>query len=217
MNIILFGPPGCGKGTQAHFLKEKYGLAHLSTGDMLRQEQALGTDLGLAAKELIEQGKYVPDDLVLEMVATVLERPQYTRGAVFDGIPRTLYQAEALEKILARQKKAIDHVIEILIDEKALVKRIVGRFNCKNCGAGYNDFFKRPKVEGICDVCGSSNFSRRADDTEETIEKRLSAYSEQTKSLTAYYKAKNLYESVDGMLDADSVAQSITNLIEKRK
>ncbi|MEI8321371.1 MAG: adenylate kinase [Alphaproteobacteria bacterium] len=217
MNIVLFGPPGCGKGTQAQLLKEKYGLIHLSTGEVLRHEQAMKTELGLESKRLMEKGLFVPDDLILEMVSNTLDRPECLVGVIFDGVPRTIYQAEALERILSGKKKSLDYVIEILIDDAVLEKRITGRFTCKGCGAGYNDFSKPTKEKGICDVCGSIEFVRRADDTAETVKQRLRMYYEQTRPLTEYYRKKGLYESVDGLLDVGEVAQVINSVIEKRK
>lgn len=217
MNIILFGPPGCGKGTQAQLLKEKYGLTHLSTGDLLRQEQGKKTTLGLRVQALIEKGLFVPDEVILNVMDVALSQIPHAGGIIFDGFPRTIYQAEVLEKILFSHKKHLDCVIEILAEESMLVKRIVGRFSCKTCGAGYNDFFKQPKQDNICDICGASIFVRRADDAVETVQKRLQVYHDQTKPLTDYYKRKGVYESVDGMQGIEEVAKNINSVIERRK
>lgn len=217
MNIILLGPPGGGKGTQADILKDRYGLMHLSSGDMIRREIQEKTKLGLQAKECVESGKLLPDDLFIKMISDTLDRPEYKVGVILDGFPRTQAQAEALEEMLAKKKQRIDHVIELSVDEALLVRRITGRFSCVDCGAGYNDFFKKPKEEGICDVCGSTHFQRRKDDTIDTVKERFKVYRDQTMPIIPYYEEKGILEVLDGAAKVDEVAQAINNIIEKRK
>lgn len=216
MNVILLGPPGAGKGTQAQRLRENYGLMHLSTGDMLRHEIDKQTDLGLSIKEVMSKGGLVDDETVIGMIATVLEGPEARVGIILDGFPRTEPQAIALDLMLKKRKVAIDHVIEIKVDDEALVKRISGRYICKakNCGASYNDFFKKPAVDGVCDVCGGSEFMRRPDDTEEAVRTRLKKYYHETMPIVPYYLEKGLLREVNGMLGIDKVTEQINALIE---
>jgi adenylate kinase len=216
MNVILLGPPGAGKGTQAQRLKENYGLMHLSTGDMLRHEIAKQTDLGKEIQDTMASGKLVADETVVQMIAGVLEEPESKVGVILDGFPRTEHQADVLDVMLKKHKLAIDHVIEIKVDDEALVKRIAGRYMCKSksCGASYNDFFKKPAVEGICDVCGGSEFHRRDDDKEEAVRMRLKKYYQETMPIVPYYLGKGLLREVNGMLGIDKVTEQINNLIE---
>jgi len=215
MNLILLGPPGAGKGTQASRLEEAHGLKHLSTGDMLRAAVASGSPLGQQAKAVMEAGQLMPDEIIIRMIADRIEEPDCKNGFVLDGFPRTVPQAEALDSMLAEKDERVDLVIEIAVDEAALVERIAGRFSCARCGAGYHDRFRRPKVEGVCDVCGSTEFTRRKDDTEETVRARLKAYREQTAPILPYYEAKGLLRRVDGMADVDEVTRQIEEALRK--
>lgn len=209
MNLILLGPPGAGKGTQASRLEEGRGLKHLSTGDMLRAAVASGSPLGRQAKAVMEAGQLMPDEIIVEMIAERIDRPDGRNGFVLDGFPRTVPQAEALDAMLTAKGERLDLVIELAVDEAALIERIAGRFSCAQCGAGYHDTFRRPKVDGVCDVCGSTAFTRRKDDTEETVRARLEAYRKQTAPILPYYEAKGLLRRVDGMADVDEVTRQI--------
>ncbi len=190
MNLIMLGPPGAGKGTQAKRIEEKFGSVQLSTGDMLRAEVASGSELGKMVEGLINSGGLVSDDLIVKMISGRIAQDDCKNGFILDGFPRTIPQADALGEMLAENNCAIDHCIVIEADDDDLVDRITKRFTCADCGAGYNDKFQRPKVENVCDKCGSSNFSRRKDDNEETVRTRLEAYHEQTKPIIAYYAEK---------------------------
>lgn len=199
MNLILLGPPGAGKGTQAERLCDEFSLIQLSTGDMLRQEVKSGSELGRTAKEIIERGDLVPDDLMIAMIAGRIHTGNGGDGVILDGFPRTTAQAEALDAMLVEKGLKIDHVVQITVDEDAVVERISGRYSCAKCGAGYHDSFKRPKQEGVCDICGATEFNRRADDNAETVRSRLEAYREQTAPILPYYEAKGSLQAVDGM------------------
>lgn len=216
MILILLGPPGAGKGTQAQRLVDAYDIVQLSTGDMLRAAVASGSELGQRVKSLIESGALVPDDTIIEMIAERIQQPDCKNGFILDGFPRTVAQAEALDKMLAERGLSLDHVVEMKVDEAALVKRITGRYACAKCGAGYHDEFKQPKVEGVCDVCGSREFTRRKDDTEETVKARLKAYHDQTAPLLPYYEEKGLLRRVDGMADIDEVTRQIKAVLEEK-
>jgi adenylate kinase len=214
MNIILLGPPGAGKGTQAQRLKENYGLMHLSTGDMLRQEIAKGSDFGKKIKESVDSGRFVSDDVMVAMIAHLLDQPDYRVGVILDGFPRTEKQAAALDVMLKSKKMSIDHVIEIKVDDEALVKRIAGRYMCAECGACYNEFSKKPLEQEACDVCGASNFVKRADDKEETVRARLKIYRQETMPIIPYYLERGLLREVNGMLGIDKVSEQINSLLE---
>lgn len=209
MNLILLGPPGAGKGTQARMLAESRGLVQLSTGDMLRAAVAAGTQTGKLAKDVMEKGELVSDDIVIGIISERIDEPDCGHGFILDGFPRTVAQAEALDKILTQKNKTLDAVIEIRCDDERLVERIAGRFTCEKCGEGYHDTFRPPARTGICDKCGGNAFSRRKDDNEETVRSRLRAYHAQTVPLVGYYGACGKLKSVDGMLDITSVARQI--------
>jgi len=214
MNLILFGPPGCGKGTQAERLHERLGLAHLATGDMLRAAVAAGTEVGRRAQAIMAAGELVPDKLVVDIIAGRLDQADARDGFILDGFPRTLAQARALDDLLAEKGRRIDRVVELEVDEDALVERISGRFACATCGAGYHDRFKPTKVEGVCDQCGGTDFVRRQDDTAETVRERLRAYRRQTAPLLPYYRERGLLTSVDGMAGIDQVTAQVEAAVD---
>jgi len=214
MNLILLGPPGAGKGTQAKRLEDRHSLVQLSTGDMLRAVVASGVPLGQQAKEIMAAGKLMPDELMIEMIADRISKPDCVAGFILDGFPRTVPQAEALDRMLEQKGLKLDHVIEMKVDDAALVERITGRYTCAKCGRGYHDKFERPKVEGVCDVCGSTEFTRRADDNAETVITRLAAYHKQTAPILPYYQERGVLEAVDGMADIDVVTEQIEALLK---
>jgi adenylate kinase len=214
MNIVLLGAPGAGKGTQAKRLEERYGIVQLSTGDMLRAAVASGSELGRRAKEIMDAGQLVPDDLVIRMISERIDQPDCAKGFILDGFPRTTAQAEALDAMLAEKGLNLDAVIEIRVDEEVLVERIAGRFSCANCGAGYHDTFQRPKTEGVCDRCGGREFVRRDDDNEATVRKRMAAYRAQTAPILPYYQAQGVLQGVDGMADIDRVSAQLYEVLD---
>lgn len=215
LNLILLGPPGAGKGTQAQRLQARHGIVQLSTGDMLRAQVAKGDAIGRQAKEIMEKGQLMPDALMIEMIAARIAEPDCANGFILDGFPRTQRQAEALDHMLSAKGLALNAVIEIGVDEEALVRRITGRFSCAKCGAGYHDEFNRPEVEGVCDRCGATEFTRRADDRAETVTARLEAYHAQTAPILPYYRAKGLLYTVDGMDEIDQVTHAIENALKQ--
>ena len=214
MNIILLGPPGAGKGTQAQRLVEDRGMTQLSTGDMLRAAVKAGTPVGLQAKAVMEAGELVSDAIVSALIGERLDAGT-GKGAIFDGYPRTAAQADALDLLLDERGQTLDAVIELEVDEDALVERIVGRFTCGNCGTGYHDRFKQPKVEGTCDVCGAHEFKRRPDDNEETVRTRMAEYRAKTAPIIPIYEARGLVSRVDGMGAMDAVTAQIESILTK--
>jgi adenylate kinase len=213
MNIILLGPPGAGKGTQAARLEAMRGMVQLSTGDMLRAAVAQATPVGLKAKAIMEAGELVSDAIVSALIGERLDAIA-DKGAIFDGYPRTRAQAEALDLLLAERGRSLDHVIELEVDEEALVRRITGRFSCAKCGAPYHDTFKLPKIEGICDVCGSHEFKRRPDDNEQTVRTRLAEYRAKTAPILPYYEERRLVRRVDGMAPVEDVSAAIDAILD---
>ena len=214
MQMILLGPPGAGKGTQADYLQSKLSIAKLSTGDMLRAAVATGSDIGKQADAVMKAGKLVSDNIMIGLIRERITKPDCTNGFILDGFPRTTAQAEALDVMLKETQKPLSVVIELAVDDDLLIERIAGRFSCAKCAAGYHDTFKQPKVAGICDVCGSLEFSRRKDDNRETVKSRLEAYHAQTAPLLPYYKSKGLLKTVDGMQEIEQVTNSINKIFE---
>lgn len=209
MRIILMGPPGGGKGTQAKVLQDKYGIVQLSTGDMLRAAVAAGTPVGKEAKAIMEAGKLVSDDIVVRIIADRIGEADCANGFILDGFPRTVAQAEALDKLLVDRKITLNSVIEVRVPDQMLVERITGRFSCAKCGAGYHDSFQKPKKAGSCDVCGNTEFIRRKDDNAETVKSRLEAYHAQTAPLLPYYEKQGLLRVIDGTLPIDEVTKKL--------
>lgn len=214
MNIILLGPPGAGKGTQAKILVAERGMVQLSTGDMLRAVRASGSELGERFGELMDRGDLIPDDMIIEMIDARLDEPDCRNGAIFDGFPRTSGQAAALDEMLERKNLPLRAVIEMTVDEDALVERITGRYSCENCGAGYHDAFQRPAVEGVCDACGHTSFKRRPDDNAQTVRDRLTVYRRDTAPIIPHYEAQGLIQRVDGMADIDDVRAAIAAIMD---
>ncbi|MEJ0009281.1 MAG: adenylate kinase [Alphaproteobacteria bacterium] len=217
MNIILLGPPGAGKGTQSDYLRDTYKLTKLSTGDMLRAATRSDSELGVEIKAIMAKGALVPDDIMIALIRDCIAGPQCPKGFILDGFPRTLAQAEALDEMLMEENKSLDFVIELKVDDAALVDRIAGRFSCAKCQANYHDSFNQPSKEGTCDACGSHDFIRREDDKAETVAKRLEAYHAMTAPLLPYYKDRGMLRTVDGMADIPHVTHELNALITNGK
>ncbi len=209
MRIVLLGPPGAGKGTQSVVLEEKLGIIQLSTGDMLRSAVASASSIGKQIKSLMESGSLVSDEVIVEMISERISKSDCSNGFILDGCPRTLAQAKALDIMLAKENMALDYVIEMSVDAEKMVQRIVGRFNCQSCGAGYHDEFKTPQTAGTCDHCDKPDFQRRSDDNPETIRKRLKAYDEQTAPLLPFYRDKSLLHTINAMAPIDRVTSDL--------
>lgn len=214
MNLVLLGPPGAGKGTQAKLLEDSRSLVKLSTGDMLRAAVAAGTELGRPAGDVMERGELVPDELVIKLIAERIDADGSVQGFILDGFPRTIAQAEALDRLLKARGKKLDRVIVMEVDDDALVERIAGRFACADCGEGYHDLYKMPKVPGVCDRCGGTQFVRRRDDNEAVVRSRLKAYHAQTEPLIDYYTRQGKMRAVDGMADIAAVQEEIDLALE---
>ncbi len=211
--LILLGPPGAGKGTQARLLEQEFGLVQLSTGDLLRAAVAEGTEAGKQAKAVMEAGKLVSDDIVIAILRDRVAQADCARGVILDGFPRTTVQAEALDTMLAETGQSVNAAISLAVEDDAMVQRISGRFTCAKCGEGYHDTFKPPKTPGVCDKCGSTEMTRRADDNAETVASRLAAYHEQTEPLIAYYDARGVLRTVDAMQGIDKVADEMDGIV----
>jgi len=213
VNLILLGPPGAGKGTQARMLEDTFGLVQLSTGDLLREAVAAGTEAGKAAKAVMEKGDLVSDEIVIAILADRLDQPDVTKGTILDGFPRTEAQASALDALLADRGQKIDAAISLEVDDEAMVARVSGRYTCAACGEGYHDEFKQPATAGTCDKCQGTEFKRRADDNAETVRTRLSAYHAQTAPLISYYAARDALTRVPAMGDIDRIAADLGKIV----
>ncbi len=212
--LILLGPPGAGKGTQARMLEQQFGLVQLSTGDLLRAAVAAGTEAGKAADAVMKSGGLVSDQIVIDILRDRLAAPDTSRGVILDGFPRTTVQAEALDTLLGESGQRIDAAVSLEVDDAAMVDRIAGRYTCGTCGEGYHDSFKQPAVEGVCNVCGGTEMKRRADDNAATVGERLAAYHAQTAPLIAYYDAKSTLRQVDAMGAIDEIATALAHVVK---
>ncbi len=212
-NLILLGPPGAGKGTQARMLTERFGLVQLSTGDLLREAVAKGSPAGMAAKEVMDAGGLVSDDIVTAIVSDRLDQPDVAQGVIFDGFPRTVGQAKALDALLSEKSMKLDVVVSLDVQDEAVIERISGRYTCATCGEGYHDTHKKPSNPDLCDNCGGSEFKRRADDNAETVAQRLRGYHAETAPLIAYYDGKGLLKRIDAMGDISVIGEQLATAI----
>ncbi len=215
MNIIILGPPGAGKGTQAKFIEESFGIVQLSTGDMLRKQVAEGDELGAQIKSIMDSGALVPDDLMIDLISKRILEPDCANGFILDGFPRTAAQAQALDKMLDQYDKSLNAVIQIIVDEDALIDRITGRISCQACGASYHKVNNPPAVEGVCDACGEAKLHHRSDDTKEAVHSRLATYHANTAPILPYYADKNILNQVDGMAGIAQVSAEIAKTLKK--
>ena len=215
MNIIILGPPGSGKGTQSKLIEDQYGVVQLSTGDILRAAVASGSELGNQAKHVMDVGDLMPDEIMIEIMAARIAEPDCRNGFILDGFPRTTGQAETLDEMLRVRGMRLDRVIEIQVDEDVMFERITGRYHCARCGEGYHDTLNPPKADGVCNVCGSTEFERRTDDNAETVWSRIEAYHEQTEQIIPYYRAVGILTEVDGMRKISDVAQDIAEILRQ--
>lgn len=213
--FILLGPPGAGKGTQARMLEERFGLVQLSTGDLLRAAVKAGTDAGRQAKAVMEAGGLVSDEIVLAILKDRLAQPDVRKGVILDGFPRTTGQAQALDRLLEESGQKIDAAISLEVDDAAMVGRISGRYTCSSCGEGYHDEFKQPARSGVCDKCGGTAFTRRADDNAETVQARLDAYHAQTAPLIAYYEGRGVLVRIDAMGEIPDIAAGLGDIVKR--
>lgn len=213
MNIILLGPPGSGKGTQAKRIEQSRAICHLATGDMLRAATASGTDIGMRVKSIMDSGQLVPDDVMIDMIANRIVDPDCRNGFILDGFPRTVPQAQALDEMLAERALGLAHVIVLKVDEVTLIDRLAGRFTCAGCGASYHERHHRPRIEGVCDVCGSREFVHRADDRPEAVRNRFEVYHRQTAPILPYYRDRGILRCIDGMAEIDQVTREIEALL----
>ncbi|HVC53985.1 MAG TPA: adenylate kinase [Stellaceae bacterium] len=213
MNLILLGPPGAGKGTQAKRLEQSHGLVQLATGDMLRAATASGSELGQRVKTIMDSGALVPDEIVIQALEERIAAPEARNGVIFDGFPRTIPQAEALDAMLARHGFKLDHVVLMQVDEAALIDRLAGRFSCKSCGASYHERYHRPKFDGVCDICGSRDFLHRPDDRPEAVATRFEVYRRQTEPILPYYRDRGTLRTIDGMGEIDNVTRAIEAIL----
>ena len=215
MNLIILGPPGAGKGTQCVRIAQCFDLVQLSTGEMLRSEVESKSELGIAVKNILDNGNLVPDSMVVDMLSTKIDVHDSIKGFIFDGFPRTDAQARTLEKMLAEKNRKMDHVIQLNVDEAVIIERLSGRFSCSRCNTGYHDLYKLPEVENKCDVCGSEEFSRRSDDNPETVRSRLVAYREKTAPILPFYESKGILSYVNGMGKMNEVFENIKEILTR--
>ncbi|MBV8121790.1 MAG: adenylate kinase [Alphaproteobacteria bacterium] len=213
MNVILLGPPGSGKGTQAKRFEQSCGIRHLATGDMLRAVASSSSEFGRRVKEIMDSGQLVPDAIIIDMIAARIAEPDCRDGFILDGFPRTVPQAQALDDMLAQRRLGIDHVILIEVNDAALIDRLSGRFSCAKCGASYHERYNRPRVEGVCDICGSREFVHRPDDRPEAVRARFEVYRRQTEPILPYYRARSLLRVIDGMAGIDNVTTEIAAIL----